>query len=60
MGNYVYGDYCSGEIFSLRQGENPVLLDTDLRIASFGEDAAGELYVVDLAGAIYRIVDGKR
>jgi len=25
-------------------------------IASFGEDTAGELYVVSLAGAVYKIV----
>ncbi|MEX1157906.1 MAG: hypothetical protein WEC79_03120, partial [Thermomicrobiales bacterium] len=30
-------------------------LETDLRISSFGEDEAGELYVVDLSGAIYRV-----
>jgi glucose/arabinose dehydrogenase len=56
VGTYVFGDYCSGEIFGLRQGEISVLLDPGLSIASFGEDAAGELYVVDHAGAIYRIV----
>ena len=60
VGTYLSGDYCSGEIFGLRGGENPVLLDPGLRIASFGQDAAGEIYVVDRAGAIYRIVDGKR
>jgi glucose/arabinose dehydrogenase len=56
VGTYLFADYCSGEIFRLRQGEASVLLDTDLRIASFGEDATGELYVVDLGGAVYRIV----
>ncbi len=56
VGTYLSGDYCSGEIFGLRQGRNPVLLDTRLQIASFGEDAAGELYMVDLGGAVYRIV----
>ncbi|MGH6899542.1 MAG: PQQ-dependent sugar dehydrogenase [Geminicoccaceae bacterium] len=54
-GTYVFGDYCSGEIFGLRKRERSVLLDTDLSISSFGEDAAGELYVVDHGGAIYRI-----
>jgi len=29
------------------------LLSSDLRITSFGEDAAGELYVVDHSGAVY-------
>jgi hypothetical protein len=27
-----------------------------MSISSFGEDSSGELYVVDRAGAIYRIV----
>jgi putative cell wall-binding protein len=34
-----------------------LLTDTDLRISSFGEDAAGEIYVVDLNGQVYRIVE---
>jgi len=58
-GTYLFADYCSGEIFGLRQGEIAVLLDPGLSIASFGEDAAGEVLVVDRSGAIYRIVDAK-
>lgn len=63
-GLYVFGDYCSGEIFGVQEAEiagggvtaHPsVLLDTDLRISSFGEDERGELYVVDHAGGVYRI-----
>jgi hypothetical protein len=51
------GDFCSGEIFGLRARERSLLLDTGLRISSFGEDEAGEVYVVDLdGGAVYRIV----
>ena len=30
------------------------------QLVSFGEDARGELYVVDLAGSVYRIVDRDR
>jgi glucose/arabinose dehydrogenase len=56
VGTYLFGDYCSGEIFALRQGVQSVLLETSLQVASFGEDAAGELYVVDHGGAVYRIV----
>jgi glucose/arabinose dehydrogenase len=59
-GWYVYGDYCSGEIFAVAAGASspasPVrLLDTGLLISSFGESAGGELYVVDLAGTLYRV-----
>jgi Viral BACON domain/Putative binding domain, N-terminal len=53
----VYGDYCSGEIFAWDGTTQSVVLDTALRISSFGEDQQGELYVVDLAGSsISRIV----
>jgi glucose/arabinose dehydrogenase len=58
-GTYVFGDFCSGEIFGLRKGRRSVLLDTDLRISSFGEDEAGELYVVDHGGGIYRLEPGR-
>jgi hypothetical protein len=57
-GTYVYGDYCSGEIF-VWDGSAPaptVLLDTALNISSFGEDEQGELYVVGLGGTISKIV----
>jgi glucose/arabinose dehydrogenase len=57
VGTHVSGDFCSGEIFGLRARERSLLLDTELRISSFGEDEAGEVYVVDLGGgAVYRIV----
>ena len=55
-GTFLFGDYCSGEIFGLRQGRRSVLLDSELTIASFGEDEAGELYVLDHSGgAVHRI-----
>ena len=53
-GTYVYGDYCSGEIFTWN-GAQSLLLDTAMRISSFGEDEQGELYVVDLNGSVSRI-----
>ncbi|MGH9186991.1 MAG: PQQ-dependent sugar dehydrogenase, partial [Acidimicrobiales bacterium] len=58
-GSYVYGDFCSGELFLLPPGGAPqMLLDTGLNISSFGEDAAGELLVVDIGGAVYRLMPG--
>ena len=54
-GTYVYADYCTGEIFQLQGGTSSVLLDTGLSIASFGEDEAGEIYVVGLGGTVHRI-----
>jgi glucose/arabinose dehydrogenase len=55
-GTYVYGDFCSGEIFALRDGTQRVLLPTRMAISSFGEDEAGEIYVVDHRGAVYRVI----
>ncbi len=55
-GAYVFGDFCSGEIFGLENGVQNVLLATDLSIASFGEDEAGEIYVVSLTGTVHRLV----
>ena len=54
-GTYVFGDYCSGRIMGLIDGQPLVLLASGLRISSFGEDQAGELYVVDHGGGIYKI-----
>ncbi len=58
---YLYGDYCSGKIWGLFPDdsggfENRLVLDTSLRISSFGEGNDGELYVVHHRGGIYRIV----
>ncbi len=67
-GTYLFGDYCSGEILGLPENQTgstrtstdlPVLLSTGHRISSFGEDQAGELYVVDHGGSIHRITRPK-
>ena len=55
VGTYVFGDYCTGEIFSQPGGVSNPLLDTALNISSFGEDEAGEIYVVGLGGTVDRI-----
>jgi hypothetical protein len=55
-GAYVYGDWCSGEIFMLKDGVQTVLLDTGINITSFGEDEAGEIYVVG-SGSILRLTN---
>jgi glucose/arabinose dehydrogenase len=57
-GGYLYGDFCTGRIWGLDAAapSTPVLLaDTNLSISSFGEDEAGNVYVVDLNGSIYRL-----
>jgi hypothetical protein len=55
-GTYVYGDYCTGEIFAWDGVRQTVLLDTTMAISSFGEDPQGELYVVDLDGGVSKLV----
>lgn len=65
-GTYIYGDYCTNRISSLIWKNGTLMSEGDLTddlqstgmlqaMSSFGEDAAGEVYVVDLAGSIYRI-----
>lgn len=56
QGTYFYADFCSNQVWSMRF-ENGVVLDDVERtaeisggvnnISSFGEDAAGEMYIVD-------------
>ncbi len=59
-GIYLFGDYCSGEvkgIFRDSSGtwQQAVLFETQGLISSFGEDEQGEIYLVDLAGSVYRL-----
>ena len=62
-GWYVFGDYCSGEIWAVpstagTHASKVLLRNTPYSISSFGENATGELFVVDLGGTIYRIDHG--
>ena len=54
-GVYVYGDFCSGEIFVTNGDMQAVLAFTAMNISSFGEDEQGELYVVDRGGTVSRV-----
>jgi glucose/arabinose dehydrogenase len=60
-GVYFYGDYCSGRLWGLtRDGgawTSQELPSTGASISSFGEDEAGELYLVDYNGAVLRVTD---
>src|SRR5262249_14677248 len=55
VGSYVFADYCTGEIFLYDGSAATLLLDTTMNVSSFGEDEAGELYVVGLGGTIFKI-----
>jgi glucose/arabinose dehydrogenase len=56
QGAYIFGDFCTGEIFALEGGTSTTLLDTPVNISSFGQDEAGEIYVTGHNnGTVYRI-----
>jgi glucose/arabinose dehydrogenase len=57
-GRYVYADYISGRIWSLKYIDNePIenveLFDTSLYISSFGIDAQNEIYFLAFNGKVY-------
>jgi len=62
QGTYFYSDYCVSELHSFRyvggavsdQRDWPTLAPNN-NVTSFGEDGAGELYLVTRSGGIYRI-----
>ena len=60
-GNYFLADFCQGKIWRLivdgsGNWTSAVVHDSEYVISSFGEDAAGELYVLDhTGGSIYQI-----
>ncbi len=63
QGRYFYADYCSGQVWSFRYSGGAVsdLVDhsnefgTISAITSFGQDAAGELYVISQNGAVRQL-----
>jgi hypothetical protein len=65
QGQYFYADYCSGFVRSLRMSGGAVIEHADwptLRpggsVPSFGEDAAGELYILSADGRVLKIIPG--
>lgn len=67
QGTYFYADLCSDQVFAFELQDGMAQNQRDLgrifgdRISSFGEDATGELYVVNLGtgpgtGAVSRVV----
>lgn len=60
-GVYLYGDYCSGQIWGLLRDasglwQNTLLYETGVSITSLGEDEAGEVYLVARQGEIYQLI----
>ncbi len=61
-GVYVFGDYCTGEIFGLQLVEGAALVRpltvraAPSELVSFGQDDSGLVYVVESGGRVSRIV----
>jgi glucose/arabinose dehydrogenase len=63
-GRYVYADYCSGTVWSMRAGPKPGGVRRETRlgprlssVTSFGESLNGDLYLL-AGGSLYRFVRG--
>jgi uncharacterized repeat protein (TIGR03806 family) len=62
VGTYIYGDFDTGRIWGLRHDGKKVtwhkeLTKTNLRVVTFGQDEAGEIYHVDfVSGQIHRLI----
>ena len=62
VGTYVFGDFCQGRIWGLTINDQGTATRAELGLSvppvtlvSFGEDAAGELYVLSFDGTVYRL-----
>ena len=59
----MFSDFCLGRIEAIRVRNGNVIDQADLgvsvgSVSSFGQDDAGELYVLSLAGGLYRLAPG--
>jgi len=60
-GVYLYGDFSSGKVWGLLRlpdgsWQNSLLYTTGALISSFGQDAKGEVYLVNYNGELLRLV----
>ena len=59
-GIYLYGDYCTGYIWGLIQvdgsWQSKLLFQVSASITSFGQDKAGEIYLLSDGGEVYKLV----
>jgi glucose/arabinose dehydrogenase len=61
QGHYIFGDFCTGRLWTMYQDENVANLVTQgqfaVNISSFGQGETGEVYLTDLSGGVvYRVV----
>jgi glucose/arabinose dehydrogenase len=63
-GTYFYGDFCSGFVSSFRLENGRAVDQRDWtsqlgrrsNLSSFGVDAEGEIYILELSGAVHKII----
>lgn len=58
LGRYVFSDLCSGDLYALNPAGTPEVIELPLgtsRPVGFGQDPAGELYVIDIETGVYRL-----
>ena len=69
-GRYIFGDYCTGKIWSIVINENESINlknhtgsimnsigKKEFYLSSFGEDNKGEIFIIDYNGTIYKLVN---
>jgi glucose/arabinose dehydrogenase/regulation of enolase protein 1 (concanavalin A-like superfamily) len=59
-GYYFFGDYCSGQFYSLKSDGSggwtqELQNETTVNVSTFGESVTGELYLADLGGEVYQL-----
>ena len=54
-GTYLFADYCNGNVWGYKGGAAVRFAATGQQVAAFGEDEAGELYLVNIDGVVSRI-----
>lgn len=65
VGKYLFTDFYPSAFWTLTEQEGGAwkreeVARHDFQVSSFGEDEAGEVYVVDYAGVIYRVAEAAR
>jgi glucose/arabinose dehydrogenase len=59
-GIYLYGDYCTGFVWGLINSDggwqSQLLFEPNVRITSFGQDTAGEIYMLSDGGEVYKLM----
>jgi glucose/arabinose dehydrogenase len=63
-GRYVFGDFITGRLWHLPGTAAPTTVltaadavETGLSLVSFAEDSSGELYALDYAGTLHRLIE---